>query len=237
MTSPTATVLVVFGRGVRRAGDRWVLTPASAARVRAAVDHVAAHAAAFSRAAADGPTPRVVFSGGWAEACEGAESPPSGFREGDLMFQQALAAGLHRYADLRAESRSRSTLENLLHTVEDGLLAGHVFSARRPLGLVSHAAHLPRIRFLAGKVLGLRGAALLDVPAAGGEAPTVWRSERTVRLASRLCFLGARNPGRLLRRERAMVALIRRAERLARHRPVGWHDEVGARLSDASSRW
>jgi hypothetical protein len=216
MTPPTATVLLVFGRGVIGGGDRYTLTPASAARVQAVVDYVHAHATSFAEAARNGQPPRVIFSGGWAEACEAAGEPPAGSREGDLMLQQARVAGLDRHAELHAETRSRSTLENLLHTVEDGLLSGHVFSADRPLGLVSHAWHLPRVRFLAGKVLRLRGAALLNVPATGGELATLWRSERAVHLVSRLAYLGIQDTAELLRRERRLVASMRQAERLAR---------------------
>ncbi|MEV0128681.1 YdcF family protein [Dactylosporangium sp. NPDC050688] len=204
MTAPVATVLLVFGRGVTTAGGRHALTPAGAARVSAAIDYVHAHRDAFAVAAA----PLVVFSGGWAEASQGAPRPPEGHREADLMLAEALAAGLSAHAELKIECRSRSTLENLLHTVEDGLLAGHAFGPGHPLGLVSHAWHLPRIRFLARKVLGLRGAALLDVPAAGGEPAA--RRERALHLASRLWFLGVTDPARLLRRERAMVASLRR---------------------------
>jgi hypothetical protein len=219
MTSQTATVLLVFGRGVRCTGGGWALSAGSVERVRAAADHVAAHADAFARAAGEGRAPRIVFTGGWAEACEGAAAPPAGHREGDLMLELARAAGLGRHADLRAETRSRSTLENVLHTVEDGLLTGYTFDARRPLGIVSHAWHLPRIRYLAGKVLGLRGAALLDVPVAGGEA-VPRRSERLAHAAARLSFAGVRDAAGLLRRERRMVASLRRAERLLRAQPV-----------------
>jgi hypothetical protein len=205
----TATVLLVFGRGVIGAGEHYTLTPASAARVQAAADYTAGHPGVA----------RVIFTGGWAEATEGAGQPPDGRREGDLMLREARAGGLHRYADLRAESRSRSTLENLLHTSADGLLDGYAFDAVHPLGLVSHRDHLPRIRFLAAKVLGLPGAALLDVPAGGGETPLPWRSERAARVIARLGFLGARDPGALLRRERRMVASLRRAEGLLRNPP------------------
>ncbi len=204
MTAPVATVLLVFGRGVTTAGGRHVLTPASAARVGAAIDYVHAHRDAFAAAAA----PLVVFSGGWAGASRGAPRPPEGCREGDLMLAAARAAGLSAHAALKLECRSRSTLENLLHTVEDGLLAGHAFGPGHPLGLVSHAWHLPRIRFLARKVLGLPGAALLDVPATGGEPAS--RRERALHVASRLWFLGVTDPAGLLRRERAMVASLRR---------------------------
>ncbi|GAA1555514.1 hypothetical protein GCM10009827_090360 [Dactylosporangium maewongense] len=204
MTAPVTTVLLVFGRGVATAGGEWVLTPAGAARVDAAIGYVSAHRDAFDAAAA----PLVVFSGGWAEAAEGAPRPPEGCREGDLMVARARAAGLDRHAALRTECRSRSTLENLLHTVEDGLLAGHEFGPGHPLGLVSHAWHLPRIRFLARKVLRLRGAALLDVPATGGEPAS--RRERALHVASRLWFLGVADPAGLLRRERAVVAALRR---------------------------
>lgn len=208
--APTATVLLVFGQGVTHDGERHLLTAGSAARVRAAVDYVEARRQDFTRAAEQHERPRIVFAGGWAEASAAAACPPAGSREGDLMLDQARAAGLDRHAELCCETRSRSTLENLLHTVEDGLLAGHDFSPSHPLGLVSHGWHLPRVRFLAGKVLGLRGAALLDVPAAGGEPAGRWRSERVVRLAARLCFLGACSPEDLLRRERRWVESIGR---------------------------
>jgi hypothetical protein len=215
MASTTALVLVVFGRGVLAARDGYALTAASAARVQAAVDYVAAHAGAFAAAFAAAPEggapPRIVFAGGWAEACEGAPAPPAGCREGDLMLRWARAAGLDRYAELRAETRSRSTLENLLHVRRDGLLADRAFDRDRPLGLVSHPWHLPRVRFLAGKVLRLRGPALRDVPACGGEVPRGWRSERALLLASRLCFAGAPDAAALLRRERRLVAAVRRA--------------------------
>jgi uncharacterized SAM-binding protein YcdF (DUF218 family) len=209
MAAPVATVLLVFGRGVVGADGRWMLTPAAGARVRAAVDYVAAHPAAFAPDRA-----RIVFTGGWAEASEGAPQPPDGFREADLMRAAAREAGLDRHADLRVETRSRSTLENLLHTAEDGLLDGHTFTPEHPLGLVSHRDHLPRIRILAGRVLGLHGAALLDVPAAGGEVPAGRRGEPVARAVARLGYLGVRDAAGLLRRERRLVALMRRAERV-----------------------
>jgi hypothetical protein len=208
-TSPAATVLVVFGHGVDAVDGGYVLTPASIARVRVACDYVDALGAAGRR-------PRVVFTGGWPAARAGAPAPPAGFREGDLMLAAARAAGLDRHADLRAESRSRSTLENLVYIVEDGLLDGYPFDHGQPLGLVSHAWHLPRVRFLAGRVLGLRGAALLDVVATGGDDGTTWRSTWGPYLAARLIFLGARSPRAMLRRERCGVAAVRRVERLLR---------------------
>jgi hypothetical protein len=189
-----STVLLVFGRGVVAAGDGYALTPGSRERVMAAVDHVVA---ARRRPA------RVVFTGGWAEA---TPAPPPGCREGDLMLAAARSAGLHRHADLYAETRSRSTLENLVHTVRDGLLDGFTFDPDRPLGLVTHVWHLPRVRFLAGKVLGLRGPALVDVPVAGAPA----RYERAVHLVARVCFVGPSRPEELIRRERVLVAVCRR---------------------------
>jgi uncharacterized SAM-binding protein YcdF (DUF218 family) len=193
-----ADVLLVFGRGVRTTRGGWELTPAGQARVRAAVNYVLAHRP---------HRPRVIFSGGWPEASTGAAPPPAGFREGDLMLRAARESGLDAHAELFAETRSRSTLENLLLTVDDQLLAGYAFGAAHPLGLVSHDWHLPRVRFLARKVLGLRGAALLDVPASGGEA----HDDRGALLAARVGFLGVRHRRALLRRERLMIGLLRRA--------------------------
>ena len=201
-------MLVVFGRGVQLAGGRWSLTPGSAERVHAAVAYVLDRRDEYG---AGGRTPRVIFTGGWAGAAEGAVQPPDGSCEGDLMVRAALAAGLGAVAELRAETRSRSTLENLLHVAEDGLLTGYDFTARRPLGLVTHPWHLPRVRFLAGKVLGVRGAALTDVPGPGGGRR---RAEWAVYLAARLCFLGVRDAAGLRRRERTVTRLTRMARRL-----------------------
>jgi hypothetical protein len=210
---------MVFGRGVTRADDgSYTLTAASAARVRAAADYVTAHADDYRHADPHRP-PLIVFSGGWAEASAGAAQPPAGQREGDLMLHRAHAAGLDRYTGLVAETRSRSTLENLLHTVEDGLLRGRRFDPAHPLGIVSHPWHLPRVRFLAGKVLKLRGAALLDVPAVGGEAPARLWSHHVTHLAARLSLLGVHGSDALLRRERTLVTAIRHAERLAGRHP------------------
>jgi len=205
-----ARVLLVFGRGVVRTENGFALTPGGAARVRAATVYVAAHRAVL----ADGDRIRIVFTGGWPEASAGAGPPPVGAREGDLMRQAACAAGLEEHADLYAETRSRSTLENLLHTVEDGLLSGCTFDAGTPLGLVTHAWHLPRVRFLASRVLGLTGAALRDVPAHGGEV----HDDRGALLLARLGFLGAR-ADQLLLRERRMVAVGHLARRVINGRP------------------
>ncbi|MGR6320268.1 ElyC/SanA/YdcF family protein [Micromonospora soli] len=205
MTPPTATVLLVFGRGiVREAGD-YLLTAESAARVDAAVAYVTAHEAEFRRAAA----PRIVLTGGWPHAAPETAGPPAGCHEGELMLARASAAGLDRYAGLHAETRSRTTLQNLVHTVEDGLLADHVFGPARPLGLVSHAWHLPRVRFLAGKVLGLSGAALRDVPAGDPTAGRAGRRELSFRAAARLGYLGVHTPADLLRRERGLARSAR----------------------------
>lgn len=179
-----AIVLLVFGHAH---------APASLARVLAAADYVQTNTAAFQAA----PAPRIVFSG-----C----------REGDLMLRAARSLELHRYAQLRAETRSCSTVENLIHTVEDGLLDGYEFSPQQPLGLVSHSWHLPRVRLLAGRVLRLRGAALTDIPATG--APPTWWSEPSARVLCRLCLLGAQDARRLLSAERWMLAGRRRRYRV-----------------------
>jgi hypothetical protein len=222
---PVATVLLVFGRGVVNAGGHCTLTAAADARVRAAVRYAAGHQGEFAAAHAEGRA-RVIFTGGRPEACACAEPPPAGCREADLMRAAAREAGLDRYADLSVETRSRSTLENLLHTAADGLLDGHTFTSRRPLGLVSHRDHLPRIRILAGRVLGLRDAALLDVPASSaGDVPDGHRSEPLARAVARFGYLGVRDAAGLLRRERLMVGWLRHAERLLpgrrRRPPVG----------------
>ena len=195
-------VLLVFGRGAVPGADGYRLTPASSARVDAAVAHVRRH----------GGAPRVIFSGGWAEAGRGDPAPPPGQREGDLMLRRARAAGLDRDAELHAETRSRSTLENLLNTAEEGLLDGYAFDAAHPLGLVAHAGHLRRVRYLAGKTLGLSGPALLDVPARGGDDS----DDRRELVAARIGFLGARTIAQLRRRERRMVSALRLAERAVR---------------------
>ncbi|WP_250038143.1 YdcF family protein [Paractinoplanes maris] len=188
-----AAALLVLGNGLVPAPSGFALSAGSLARVRAAVSYPYVE--------------RVVFSGGWEQARSGAAEPPPGCREADLMRGAAVGLGLDPGV-ARVESRSRSTLENLLHVQADGLLDGLGLGPARPLGLVTHAWHLPRARFLAGKVLGLRGDALINVPAAG--LPRGGLFEYGVRAASRVCFLGVRDPAVLLRRERRMVTMLRR---------------------------
>lgn len=144
-----ASVLLVFGGGLQRDGNTYTLTAASQARVREAVAYATVHGCGL-----------VLFSGGWPRL---RSVPPMGSREAEMMAAQALREGLDR--PTRTEVWSRSTAENLIHARR--LLADHVFDADHPLGLVSHHWHLPRIRLLAGRLLDLRGAALLDIPVAG----------------------------------------------------------------------
>ncbi|MEU4770874.1 YdcF family protein [Micromonospora sp. NPDC023644] len=213
---PTAPVLLVFGCGVHRVDGRWTLTPASAARVDAAVAHVATYRSGAARL----PRPRVVFSGGWPGRHRCEDMPPPGCREGDLMLSRARAAGLGRYADLMAETRSTSTLENVLYAVEDGLLADVPFGPGQPLGLVSHPWHLPRVRFLAGRLLRLPTGAMLDIPVPdAGTVGSSW-SPRALHAAAWLGLLGARSPAALLRRERRLVALVATLTRRRRRPPA-----------------
>lgn len=227
-SGPTALVLLVLGCGVREVDGVWTLTAASAARVDAALRYVAANEAAFVRGADQDPRPRIVFSGGWPGRHRGVAAPPPGCREGDLMLGRARAAGLDRYADLRSETRSTTTLENLLHILEGNLFAGFTFHPGQPLGVVSHSCHLPRVRFLAARVLRLPVGALLEIPARDPTTAGRRWSPRLLHVAARLCHLGVRDPAALLRRERRILGLLGPAVRLARRRH-------GHRRCDASS--
>ncbi|MEU6073912.1 YdcF family protein [Micromonospora sp. NPDC047074] len=203
-------MLLVFGCGVQRVDGQWTLTPASAARVDTAVAYVAANGAAYRSGATQIPRPRIVFSGGWPGRHRCDDKPPAGCCEGDLMLSRARAAGLGRYADLKSETRSTSTLENVFYAVEDGLLADVSFDTRQPLGLVSHSWHLPRVRFLTARILRLPTGAMLDVPVPDASAVGRFWSPRMLHAAAWLCLLGARSPAGLLRRERRLLALAAR---------------------------
>lgn len=215
MTTGIATTLVVFGRGLREQDGRFALTGPSAARALAAVRYVGAHTDAFRAA---GPSAaRIIFTGGWPGAAYGTGAPPPGEREADLMLRHALAhpvgaGNLADYARLRTETESRSTLENLLYVVRAGLLDGLEFSPAGPLGLVAHPAHLHRIRYLAGKVLGVTGDRLLDITAGGADTTRGAAREWAIYLATRAWLAGVHDPDALHRRERQMVRVLRRAD-------------------------
>lgn len=203
--------MIVFGRGLDRETGGLVLSRASAARVHAAVDHVREHLDLFS--APDGNPKRIVFSGGWAEAAVGMAAPPPGSREGDLMRDLALrepvgAGRLDDYAEVRVETESRSTLENLLNVVRLGYVDPAVISRSNPIGLVSHRGHLRRITYLAKKVLDVRPDAIQRIHAEGPDTGAGTIPEWAVYVATRLLSAGAREPASLLRRERAAVRLL-----------------------------
>jgi hypothetical protein len=210
MTRPAVTLLV-FGRGVTVHDGRFGLGPDGAARVRAAVRYVTERRAAYA-----GDRPRVVFTGGWARRA--TADPPAGCREGDLMLAAARIAGLDRYADLHAETRSRSTLENVLHSAEEGLLGDRTFTVTHPLGVVTHRWHLPRVRYLVGRVLAVAADAVLGIPVTAADGALdrrPWWIDPTLHAGSRLCFLGATDPAALRRRERLIAAMAGRRPRRA----------------------
>ena len=210
-TTPDATTLIVFGRGLDRAEGAVVLSRASAARVHAALDHVREHLDLFS--APGGNPKRIVFTGGWAEAAVGMAAPPPGSREGDLMRDLALrepvgAGRLDDYTEVCVETESRSTLENLLNAVRLGYVDRAAVTPSNPLGLVSHRGHLRRIAYLARKVLGIDPEAIQRIEAEGSDAGAGRIPEWAVHVATRLLYTGARKPASLLRRERSAVGLV-----------------------------
>jgi hypothetical protein len=201
-----ATNIVVFGRGLVADGPRFRLTQASSARVAALVGYVRRNAGAFGARRG-----RIVFSGGWAGAADGIGRPPPRFREGNLMLEQARAAdiggeNLGRYADAYAEIESDSTLENALRTREAGYFAGLYFTARDPLGLVTHAGHLARVDYLMRRVYGLPRDAVVPIVAPGADDFSGGLPESLLLPVTRLAFLGARDTDDLRRRHRLLVA-------------------------------
>jgi hypothetical protein len=212
--------VIVFGRGAVRRDGAYELTSASRDRVVAVIDYARIHRGAL--AARRDPW-RIVLSGGWSGASSGAAAPPQGSREADLMlaYARVRVEGTHLAAiDLRTESESTSTLEGLLYTVAGGHLDGCDFTARRPLGLVGHREHLPRISFLARKVLGLAPEAIAPIVAAGRDTRLGSVPEPIAHAAARAGLLGARTAQSLHRRERRMVEAVRLIERLTgRQRP------------------
>jgi hypothetical protein len=205
-------MLIVFGRGLDREEGGVVLSRASAARVRAAVDYVRGHLDLFS---APGGTPKkIVFGGGWAEAADGMTAPPVGSREGDLMLDLALrepvgAGRLDDYAEVCVEAESRSTLENLLNVVRLGYVDLAAVTPSNPLGLVGHRGHLKRIAYLAMKGIG-------GGPRRGSEDPR-------------------RGPGRRFRQD-PRVGLVRRDPTAIRRRAGAGVPAASRAFGDASRR-
>mgnify|MGYP002620478006 FL=1 len=115
--------------------------------------------------------------------------------------------------DCRVETRSRSTLENVVFSF-NGPLRDFTFNRWNPIGIVSGRQHLERIRYLIKKVTGLPNDAIVGIGAREGGT---WRDSATeyvIRLISRIVYAGVSDPRVLLRRERILVRLTRRAERL-----------------------
>ena len=214
MPAAVATRIIVFGRGLVADGPGFRLTRQSSQRVEAAVAYVRQNTAAF--AAQRG---RIVFSGGWAGAAEGFGRPPPQYREGSLMLAQALAAdvggaSLADYADTYAEIESDSTLENVLRIKEDGYFGAVPFTARDPLGLVSHAEHLPRISYLVRKAFGLSGDATVNIAVPGPENYGSGLPESVLLPITRVAFLGVRGHDSLRSRHRMLVTWDHRLRRL-----------------------
>jgi hypothetical protein len=216
MPGVCATRIIVFGRGLVAEGTGFRLTAQSSQRAETLVTYVRQNTAAF--AAQRG---RIVFSGGWAGASEGFSRTPPQYREGSLMLAQAMAADiggsdLADYADSHAEIESDSTLENVLRIKEDGYFGAASFTARDPLGLVSHEEHLPRINYLVRKAFGLSGDATVNIAVPGPENYGSGLPESVLLPITRVAFLGARGHGSLRGRHRMLVTWDHRLRRLPR---------------------
>ncbi|SCL25656.1 hypothetical protein GA0074694_4285 [Micromonospora inyonensis] len=210
-----ATVLVVFGRGVRCEQGRYLLTAASIARVEAAVGYVTTHTSSYRWSARQDQPPRVVFTGGWAEACDRAEPPPAGSREADLMVRHARLAGLDGTPTCGRSPVPAARSRTSYRLPRTGYYPTTSWMPRIPWASCRMSGTCHGIRLLAARVPGLRGAALLDVPAFGGE-PERGGSERLLRVAARLTLMGARTSADLLRREEQAITRLRRVERALR---------------------
>ncbi|MBR7837051.1 YdcF family protein [Actinospica durhamensis] len=201
--------IIVFGRG-HAPGRTDRLSDAALARVDRLAQYLAEHAADFAEQRAV-----VVCSGGWAGAAGAvARRPADEECEGNLMAAAARTLTvegrpLTRYADVRAEIESASTLENALRVHAGGFFAGMDFDARHPLGLVAHPGHVERAGYYCRKVFGLERAALLPLVATGGDQLSAGLPEPLMNLATRLACAGARRPEALRRRERMLIGLAR----------------------------
>lgn len=208
MPDRVATNIVVFGRGLRIDDAGVRLSSEGEARVRALLRYVEQNLAAFTSSRG-----LIVFSGGWAGAAEGLGPPPGESREAALMLALAHALGaggadLSRYAETDAEIESDSTLENVLRVREAGYFHGISFTAENPLGLVAHAGHLPRIRYLVRKVFGLPDSAILPIVTPGTDNRSGGLPEWAITALTRLTLAGAGSSASLRRRHHAMVAAL-----------------------------
>jgi DUF218 domain len=215
MPGALATRIIVFGRGLVAEGTGFRLTRQSSERAEALVAYVRQNTAAFAVRRG-----RIVFSGGWAGAAEGFGRPPRQYREGSLMRAQAMAAdiggaSLAGYAEVYTEIESDSTLENVLRVKEDGYFDGASFTARRPLGLVAHQEHLPRINYLVRKAFDVPSDAIVNIAAARGPDTYGGGLPESVLLPiTRIAFLGARDHSSLRRRHRMLVVWSHRLRTL-----------------------
>ena len=211
--SPIAYGIIVFGRG-HEPGRVDRLSEAGLVRVERLRQYLAAHAEQFAAHPAT-----VVFSGGWAGAAGAVtERPSNEQREGNLMAAAARdlvigGAPLSRFARIEAEIESASTLENAINVHAGGYFAEMAFDAEHPLGLVAHGGHVERAAYYCRKVFGLDRAALLPIAAVGGDQLSAGLPEPLMNLVTRAACLGARRPGALLRRERALIRVARALRR------------------------
>jgi DUF218 domain len=205
-----ATHLIVFGRGLDRAGSGFVLSESSRARVEAAISYIADRSDRFLARRGT-----VVFSGGWPGAAEGLPPPPGEFREGALMLQLARERlpSVHKYASLYAETESDSTLENCLRVKEAGIFRGVEFTPDNPLGLVAHQGHMDRAEYFTRRVFRLQRRCVRRIFAAGQDRLSGDRPEETMLRLTRIACFGAHSASGLRARHRLLSGT---AERLRR---------------------
>jgi hypothetical protein len=175
-----ASQLLVFGRGVTAKG----LGPLSVARALAAREYCKQFPGAVDLA---------VFSG------NGAVTDTQGLTEADEMVKEAqLPTGVAVETTPEAET----TFANFMDSIR-------YFDPDRPIGLLAHRAHMPRIEWTAGKLsLGLT---FVEIAAedfgAKPESRSSEREEARLLRLSKVLYFGAEGYDAVARRERQVAGI------------------------------
>lgn len=98
---------------------------------------------ANERVFAADPDAWILCSGGYPGLSQGWSPPPAETREAGLIGAWLVRAGVPAEL-IRTETDSWSTVSNLANCLASGLIAPGLFTAERPLGIVTHPYHMRR---------------------------------------------------------------------------------------------
>lgn len=167
--------LMIYGAGLELRGEDLVAKQGTLERADAAGQYYQDHAAAFA-----GRGAMILCSGGASAIYDGMHNISDASAEATQVADRLMSEWNVPSKLIERETRSTTTTENVLNSIEQGLLHIDQYSTESPLGVVTHRHHYKRV-LLDLRDAGLAAEATIGIHPEASDSALHELASRTVR--------------------------------------------------------